>query len=226
MIRKLDWDSSFFKIDVGECVYDSELQTQQNDDFDLLYIKSDHDFDLVLSGYTNSFSETKLVYGKKITDNQLTNNKIISANVFKYNLNDIYNLAYESGKHSRFLADKCFESGKFEELYHKWVDNSLDHTFADDVFLYVENDHVLGFVTFKTHHKNATIGLLAVDTTHQGKGIGCALLQYVELVLYSKNILTLQIPTQEANKQACEFYKKQGYSIHQTTFIKHFWKNT
>ena len=63
-----------------------------------------------------------------------------------------------------------------------------------------------------------------MDKKHQGKGIGGILLKHLETILYQKGITSLTIPTQFENKQACNFYSKQGYSIFENTFIKHFWK--
>ena len=70
----------------------------------------------------------------------------------------------------------------------------------------------------------ATVGLIAVSNQHQGKGIGGILLNHLETILYQKEIKSLTIPTQFENKQACNFYHKQGYSIFDNTFIKHYWK--
>ena len=44
---------------------------------------------------------------------------------------------------SRFNLDKKFGRTKFEELYVKWVDNSINKVFADDLLIYKENNQTL-----------------------------------------------------------------------------------
>ncbi|MBL4663030.1 MAG: dTDP-4-amino-4,6-dideoxygalactose transaminase [Flavobacteriaceae bacterium] len=70
----------------------------------------------------------------------------------------------------------------------------------------------------------ATIGLIAVNSSHQGKGIGGELINAVEVQLLDRGITTLRIPTQLKNEQACKFYKKLGYSPIEKTDIKHYWR--
>ena len=67
MIIKLDWDSDFFEMNVAECnISDKNEFTIQNNIFDLIYIKSNIDFNLIKSNFTISNEEVKLVFSKKI----------------------------------------------------------------------------------------------------------------------------------------------------------------
>ncbi len=224
MINKLDWDSDFFEIEVGELIYENNSNVENSNDFGLLYIKSNQQFNVEINGFVNNFHETKIVFSKNIIQNNLNSTNIISINQIDFNVTEIYDLAYESGKYSRFFLDKNFKKNKFLELYQKWVDNSISGQFANDVLIYQERNQIMGFVTYKTKNNEATIGLIAVSPNHQGKGIGGKLLHFVENELFQKNIKTLLIPTQENNLAACNFYKKQGYQVHEITFIKHYWK--
>ena len=137
----------------------------------------------------------------------------------------MYNLAFESGKYSRFKKDKKFSNQQFENLYIKWIDNSLDFNFADDILIYVEENKIVGFISYKIKNEEATIGLVAVLPNHQGKGIGKYLLQVVENELIKNDIKALNIPTQKENKEACSFYEKLEYKIKESITIKHFWRN-
>ncbi len=228
MITKLEWDSEFFEIEIGELLFKknkAKFILPSATDFDLLYVKSDEDFELDIANFKNEFSETKVVFIKKLKAIQPQYGPIFSSNETDYHLDEIYELAFESGKYSRFKLDKKFQNHKFEALYQKWIDNSISHLFADDLLIYQENNQIMGMVTYKVKENSATIGLIAIKPDYQGKGIGAKLLNYVENILFKQNINKLLIPTQQTNEAACKFYLKQNYKVHQTTFIKHYWKN-
>ncbi|MGL2964069.1 GNAT family N-acetyltransferase [Flavobacterium sp. RSB2_4_14] len=224
MIVEKKWDSDFFNLKIGEVNFTDVKDCINFADYDLLYIVSDYDFDLKIDGFTNSFSEQKVKFNKKLGEVFQTNEHVFSHSKIKYNIQDIYQLAFESGIHSRFLLDRNFGTKKFEELYRLWIDNSISKTFAEDVLFYKRNEEIAGLLTYKITDDKATVGLIAVSKQYHGKGIGGDLLMYLETILYQKGITSLMIPTQFKNKKASNFYNKHGYSIFENTFIKHYWK--
>ncbi len=224
MIKKMEWDSDFFNLNVGELQFKEHNASLNYADYDLLYVVSAEDFDLKLKGFENSFSEQKIKFYKELKETMQWSQHVFSHKNEEYNIQDIYELAFESGKHSRFLLDKNFSREKFKELYKIWIDNSLSKNFADDVLVYKQEGKTVGLLTYKTIEKNAFVGLIAVSHNHQGKGIGGIMLKHLETILYAKGIYNLTIPTQDQNQQACNFYNKIGYSISEKTYIKHYWK--
>jgi dTDP-4-amino-4,6-dideoxy-D-galactose acyltransferase len=224
IIKRLDWDSDFFGYEIGEIIFKNNINLKDSEKFELLVIKSNNDFELVLDGFKNNFSETKIIFEKELSLIHTENINIYSIDEIDYDRNELYELAYESGKHSRFILDKNFKTENFKKLYRKWVDNSISKEIAEDVIVYKEDNQTIGFVTYKTDQDYGIIGLIAVSSAHQGKGIGNRLLTYVENILYSKGIKKLIIPTQLSNNTACNFYKKQNYTIQKTQIIKHYWK--
>lgn len=224
MIKKMEWDSDFFNLSVGELNFNEYNDSLNAKSYDLLYVVSSDDFDMKLNGFENSFSEQKTKFYKELKETQQLSENVISYRETAYDIQDIYQLAFESGKHSRFLLDKKFSPEKFKELYKLWIDNSISKKFADDVLLYKYEGKTVGLLTYKTIEKNAFVGLIAVSYEHQGKGIGGIMLKHLETVLYAKGIYNLTIPTQDQNQQACYFYNKIGYSISEKTYIKHYWK--
>lgn len=224
MINRLVWDSDFFEIEVGDLIYKNNSITNNSEDFELIYVKNDIDFELEINNFENTFSENKLVFSKNLNFSETSKRNIFSADKIDCKIEEIYELAYESGKFSRFFLDNNFKIEKFKELYQKWVDNSISKLFADDLFVYQEDNKTIGFVTYKIKNEVATIGLIAVSQNQQGKGIGGKLLNYLENFLFKSNVNSLSIPTQKNNIAACNFYKKQGYSVNEKTIIKHYWK--
>lgn len=224
MLKKLEWDSAFFNLNVGELTYDSYSTEQDVSCFDLLYVLSKEATTCNIPRFTKTFSEEKVKFSKKLQQLEAPNSAICSIFDCSYAIEDLYKLAYESGKQSRFLLDTKFTKAKFKELYRLWIDNSLNKQFADDILVYRENNSILGMVTYKQTEEHATVGLIAVNPNTQGKGIGGKLLNALEYVLAEKKCKVLLIPTQTTNVQACNFYIKQGYQIIEQTTITHYWK--
>jgi dTDP-4-amino-4,6-dideoxy-D-galactose acyltransferase len=222
MIQKLSWDSGFFGFEIGEISNESNLENAN--EYKLLVLKQTEENSVEIEGFENTFSETKVVFSKQFNDNFNDNFNVLNTDFNPLNAVDLYNLAYESGKHSRFLLDKNFKECQFKELYKKWIDNSLNKQFADKIFYTKEADKITGFVSIKNQETYATIGLIAVESTQQGKGIGQKLLQKAAQYCIENNIFELRIPTQKENQQACSFYKKNGYNIFEETIIKHYWR--
>lgn len=224
IIRRLEWDSDFFGYETGEIVFQEKEHLENYNNYKLIYIKSSQDFEKEINYFKCEFSETKVVFEKELEFFPSEKKHIYSNNEIDFDINQLYELAFESGKYSRFKLDEKFTIKKFKELYQKWVDNSISRSFADDVLIYSENNQIMGFVTYKISENFGTIGLIAVSPNFQGKGIGKKLLTFIENVLFSKGIKTLIIPTQLINETAYNFYKNQNYKIKETSFIKHYWR--
>lgn len=225
MINQLDWDSNFFELQIAECFIDNQSVINVEKTYDLIYVFCNSDKDINLPGYSESYKENKIVYIKDLVKNQLDSENILSFSSTNFSREQLYELSFESGKYSRFKKDKKFSIQHFENLYKRWIDNSLDFGFSDDILVYVEEKKIIGFISYKIKKNEATIGLVAVLPNHQGKGIGKKLLQVVENELIKNDIKILNIPTQKENFEACSFYEKQGYKVKQSIIIKHFWRN-
>ena len=225
MINQLDWDSNFFELQIAECVIDNQSVINVEKTYDLIYVFCNSDKEINLPGYSESYKENKIVFIKDLVKNQLDSENILSFSSTNFSREQLYELSFESGKYSRFKKDKKFSIQQFENLYKRWIDNSLDFGFSDDILVYVEEKKIIGFISYKIKKNEATIGLVAVLPNHQGKGIGKKLLQFVENELIKNDIKILNIPTQKENFEACSFYEKQGYKVKQSIIIKHFWRN-
>ncbi|WP_456438377.1 GNAT family N-acetyltransferase [Psychroserpens sp.] len=229
-ISKLNWDSNFFKINIGEFILnDSDsINDSHSQDFDLIVVKQLEDKPIHLKCFSKHFKETKCVFTKQFTTSleSLSNFEILNTDEQPIDAHLLFDLAYESGKYSRFKLDTHFPNKRFKRLYQLWILNSLNKQFADKVFYIKHSDHsIVGFVTLRKHENHFSIGLIAVSEGFQGQGIGKLLLHKAETYCLSQDVSELQIPTQKKNIIACSFYKKNGYSILEETIIKHYWKN-
>ncbi len=228
-INRLDWDSDFFGMEVGEISIKNTSKkylTIDLDGFDWIILKQSTNATIVLDNFKNTFTETKHTFSKNLTGNTapLASMDIQDSDEQMIAPEQLYDLAYESGKYSRFKLDPNLSVQKFKELYQKWVDNSLNHKFADKVFFIKNKAGILGFVTIKKNPNHASIGLIAVTENSQGKGYGKQLLKKAESYCISEGIQELRIPTQKENAMACQFYNKNNYHISEELILKHYWK--
>lgn len=225
-INTLIWDSDFFAKKIGEIIIEENpLEIDPDESFDLIVLKQPSDFTVRIKHFRETFKETKIIFSKNIIHKNIndfsdiadTDETLIQSDFLK-------NLAYESGKMSRFLLDPLFGEKKFRELYDIWITNSLNKKFAIKTFYIVHQFEAIGFVTLQKSENRGKIGLIATHPKHQGKGIGKKLLAYTENYCLENDLYELEIPTQLENKNACGFYKNMGYQIKNETIIKHFWR--
>ncbi|PQA96353.1 dTDP-4-amino-4,6-dideoxy-D-galactose acyltransferase [Chryseobacterium piscicola] len=229
-LTKLEWDSNFFSKNIAELhiMNDDDLKNPElnNNQYDLIVSKQNQDSHVEIEGLEETFRETKVVFSKHLSENICENaQEIFDTDYLPKEDEYFFQLAYESGKHSRFLLDPRFGEKKFKELYKLWVINSLNKTFAVKIF-YTKDENLgaTGFVTVQQSGNTAKIGLIATHPLLQGKGIGRCLLQKAENYCLENEIITMDIPTQEQNVGACNFYQKMGYAVKERVILKHFWK--
>lgn len=227
MIQYLKWDSEFFNLKIGKSVtFNDEIVSEmESDNFDLLYVfaKNPTCENLIyLQKYNANLVDTKVIFHKHL-DFKLDNETLFEFNEID-DVNQLIYLAIESGHKSRFRLDKNFEAKKFEEMYENWILNSLKDTSSTKVFVYRDNFKLGGFVTVEIKNGIGTIGLIAVDETLRGNGIGAKLIKQVEFYLMQSSVSELEVATQLENFGACEFYKQSGFNIKETINIYHLWK--
>jgi ribosomal protein S18 acetylase RimI-like enzyme len=221
----LEWDSLFFNKKIGQVEFEKDGDLGDVQRFDLLYVKQTEDEFFEIDHFKQTHAETKVVFSKALSRNNLPiDSFVFLAFDINRSKDQIYQLAFESGKFSRFKLDENFKANEFEELYKTWVDNSFSKKIADAVLIYKEQNVILGFISYKMFGDYAIVGLIAVCPEHQRKGVGKKLVAAVENELSNKLIKELRIPTQLKNEQACGFYAKLGYKIIEQISIKHYWK--
>ena len=225
----LNWDSDFFALDVFQINSNSKEATIKELKKRIVLVKS---LVYVFSG-EELFSQKELITynGKKVDVKVVLKNSELSyishmSDCLKEYINrkpdkELYELAFESGKYSRFKIDDRLPKNTFERMYALWIEKSCSSP-STKVFIYKENV-IKGFITLSVNVNGiGEIGLIAVDRDSQGKGIGKLLIQYAENYLIDNGIPSVTVPTQLDNNSAISFYKGMGYKIIKTTNIYHF----
>lgn len=224
MLKKLEWDSNFFNLNVGELKNHGNDQLISTGDFDLIYLVQKQDDLVKFKGFTQTYVDYKLTFIKEIrkhTANGISTKCFSSPTESEFV--ELCALALLSGQYSRFKCDPKFDQSYFEKLYIQWVKNSVCDEVSKGLFYIKVDGFTVGFVTYIINHFEATIGLIAVDPAVQGQGIGGQLIQHLTTFLNENGVLKIFVATQIQNQQAISFYKKMGFELSHRTITKHLW---
>lgn len=225
-IEKLEWDSNLFGYNVGR-IDDNNFRLKDFSDFKLVYIFSDK----LITRLESKLVDKKATFIYQINESQMSNEQSSKILIQPYedlthDYNELLTLTYESGIYSRFSVDKNFQNDEFKKLYKIWIDNSLKRINALDVFVAVEENAILGFITLvrKTHEISA-IGLIAVSSKVRGKKIATNLINYIKKIAKENNFKQIQVVTQLDNLPAVKLYEANGFKLNEVKYIYHIWNN-
>lgn len=228
-IIPLEWDSNFFGLKVGRVDITSSEQSINlvfqkqilKDQYDLIYIFGNHG--ISFNDVDAKLIDKKVVFSIKELP-EFEYNKSVMAWPVEYGLSDeLLELALESGKYSRFKMDYKMPSGSYERLYTRWIEQSVCHSIATDVFCYMIDNKPCGLVTIDIKNGIGNVGLVAIHANYQHQGIGTSLLRHVIRFAHEKQCMKLSVATQMNNNAACHLYKKCGMEIESITNIWHWW---
>lgn len=236
-LEYLDWDSGSFGFKIGLIVLDNSLsesllnnlmEQAKEEKYKLVYVFTPEYTDLsneILMEQNGKLVDRKILYRLNVSGNNVEYDDTILDWSAKKLTDDILQLSYLSGQHSRFFIDKKFPIEAFENLYKEWIDKSLSGHLADRVFVAIENKQIIGFVTLKINEdiRNGEIGLIAVSEQAQGRRYGTKLVNQCIAYIQEKSMRSLTVATQMDNVQGCLFYERYGFLKDKITNVYHFW---
>ncbi|APD05856.1 dTDP-4-amino-4,6-dideoxy-D-galactose acyltransferase [Flavobacteriaceae bacterium UJ101] len=228
MIERLDWDSNFFKINIGKKkVLKSLFYSSFNieEDWDLIYIfdesdKQEQNRKFIKEKFNIDVIDVKRIYRinnllkVELEDKYIVEEKNIS--------NDLITLVYKSGEFSRFKLDFNLRY-KFEEMYSVWLNHYFKGSENKKIYVWKEKNIILGFIAFTVNKDKGIIDLIAVKDEARNKGIASSLIKRVQKYLYTNKILELTVATQRDNIPACKLYEKNLFTSFEDTYIYHYW---
>lgn len=231
MIQIAQWDTDNFGMKVGNLIledvpsretFNTEIEEAQKQKYDLLYLKGI----CLPESYLNEnviLADEKVIYSQIINGTKFTSDEHVESYLHKGLDVKLLLLALQSGAHSRFIMDKRIPLYVYLTLYQIWITNSLNGSIATDVLIYKEDKDILGLLTYKITDSCVTIGLVDVDNSTTGKGVGTKLMQTF-LSKFPEGT-RIEVATQNGNKRACHYYEKNGYKVDSITNIYHIWIN-
>ena len=228
-IQKLDWDSDFFGLRIGRVIISSKEEiedlvnqkTKVQEEFDLIYVFASHG--LEFSAVNAKLVDEKVVYALSDTSRPELNKNVMLWDEDRGVTEELLHLALVSGKYSRFKLDNGFSLGSYERLYSRWIEQSVNHSIASEVFCYMIEGAPRGLVTLNDKNGLGTIGLVAIHEDFQHRGIGSSMMNHVIRYSIEKQTEKLTVATQLDNIPACRLYEKSGFVVESVTDIWHWW---
>lgn len=232
MIKYLEWDSNFLGFKVGSI---SQLNTEtleqalgyaKSEKYKLIYLFAAADCFVptdFLQKYNGKLVDRKVLYVHELSDQAIANYDQTNLYTSPEVSDDLLQLAYESGKYSRFKLDNNFAPKVFTDMYKLWMKNSVHGQIADRIYVVERNNKMVAMVTLKEKSETLHIGLIATAIESQGKGYGKQLINRTKQTAIELGLKYIEVPTQYDNKQACCFYEACGFQIKSITNIYHFW---
>jgi|SRR5665647_882076 len=239
-IQYLNWDTEFFGIKTGKIEINDEKDFNPIE-FKELAIVEKYELIYVFKYRTMLTLETINKANIELVDIMLTMSKrfekkgyINNQYKFRQELSirekeDCYHIAEQTSIVSRFYNERKVGPHKTKELYRKWIDNALNKSFSDGLFLDKNSNSVAGIHLIKTDRINK-IGyftLTGVNPNYKRMGIGSKL--WVQSFAYWANeseIEMIKSPFSFQNSESFNFHLKMGFTkVEETKFIYHFRNN-
>jgi len=226
-IINLNWDSDFFKMNIGRLIVEDIELFDLNKfiflakDFDLVYVFC---VDEIIGLKRVDIKETFLLKDFGTNDDLFLFQNIDCFSKENHSYEELLNLALQSGIYSRFKIDPKFKNHEYENLYTEWLNKSIEKKIAIDIIIKIIDDKIVGFTTLnKKTDSMAEIGLIAVDSQYRGRGVARELMKSTITRAYKLDFAHLQVATQHNNKPAVNLYKSLGFQSRTKTNIYHYW---
>ena len=153
-------------------------------------------------------------------------NKVMIFDNCKFNIKDLYKLSKQVYKKSRFYNDNNINKDKVKELYELWIYNSYYKGFADNTYIYVDNNEIYGFCIIKNEAKDIfRVSLICVDKEQRSKRIASNMLSKIINDYKIKNYKKCIVATRLSNINALNFYISSAFKFYKSEFIFHKWNN-
>lgn len=232
--HRLTWDSNAFGYSVAAITLSSAssellsnvLQEMKDENIRLAYwFIQPND---ILSSQTaaannGTLIDEKMTYMMNLPTDVPKISSEIKSSLFSETTDSLLTLILQSGICSRFHTDQHFKHGEYKILYKEWLRKSLNAEKADEVFTYIVDNKEVGIITLEKKEKKSIIGLLAVDSSYRNMHIGSKLMFAAMSKAKEWECTTIEVVTQKANKAACAFYEKIGFTVKKQENIYHFW---
>lgn len=236
IIEHLNWDSNFFGKKIGRVQITDEKKfkpeafiQEAKKEYDLVYVFTFQQllsYEIVKKAQLE-LADIMLTMTKPFDKNlYLNSNYDFRISLMAEELKECYEIAEQTSIVSRFYKEPLIGEYKAKELYRKWIDNALNQSFADGLFLEKLNGKVVGIHLIKTLHeeKMGLCSLIGVNSNYKKAGIGTKLWEQA-LAYWANNtdVNSVKVPFSIQNKESFNFHLKMGFNrIIETKYIYHF----
>jgi dTDP-4-amino-4,6-dideoxy-D-galactose acyltransferase len=132
-------------------------------------------------------------------------------------------LARQAGQYSRFRIDARIQVSVFYKIYDAWLMRSIRREIADEVYVATLGSRAVGLLTLSAAAPHGTIGLLSVDSSARGRGLGRRLAELAVEWSNARGRTEIQVATQLENEAACGLYVAAGFLLETREPTYHLW---
>lgn len=227
--KHLDWDTDFFGV---PCARASLLEALTEQEFEELLHQCDEYGFVTIENTCGEFSNDFYLGNNSrayIADCAVTLKKQSKANssadygdtkirpATEDDLPWIVEIAGSAFKNSRFSNDPEISEEQVSNLYKSWVKNAL----SDENKVVFVTEEKNGFIVYLQSGNQAHINLIATGGKNRKKGVGTALVKYVDNYAFENGCDDFFVGTQATNIPAINLYTKCGFKFLNTTRIYH-----
>lgn len=235
MVKKLHWDSTFFKKQIGELVITSnsfsdienDIEKADADGFEyiickpetqktsLIHILESLHFYLVDIGITLEVETDSFLFEKHTLPPARQSIKV----AIEKDIPELKKVARSLFIDSRFYHDPFFSKKEADSLFQAWIENSVKGITADKVYWIPQKGFV---ICRKSEGNKGKIMLIGTRKGSRNKGIGTMLMEEVLAWCKTEGLAAVSVRTQLRNINALNFYLKAGFYIkeHDIVFAK------
>jgi ribosomal protein S18 acetylase RimI-like enzyme len=241
-IQILDFDTELFGFKVGRFTAKNVSLQQAAEIVEYcrkgaikcLYAELDSDNFASLNAASGSgfvISGIKVMFEKDLSNFVATAKNVVEGYQIDNNISDsdveyLKSLSRQMSRVSRFSFDKNFPAGAAEDLYVKWILNSINKKVADEVFISrcVNSGEPVGIITCKKDYDgDGRIMLVGVDKSHRGRGIGGLLVSRALEYFKDNGFDKTYVGTQGSNIPAQRLYGRMGFLTRSLLVVFHLW---
>jgi ribosomal protein S18 acetylase RimI-like enzyme len=127
-------------------------------------------------------------------------------------------------RYSRFHQDPEIDRNAANAIKRQWAQNCIDGLRGSEVLVAIFGGSPAGFLAVRVAEEGAkvvaTIDLVGVAVSMQGKGIGSALVQTF-ISRWRSRAHILRVGTQIANSSSLRLYQRCGFWFHDAAYVLH-----
>ncbi len=228
--ERLDWDSAFFGVNIARVLAD-RVSPESAIHIDRWCDENEIDCIYFFARAGDLATEqTAMSAGYKLVDVRISFET--SARTFELPVHirpakstdvpRLRQIARTGHVDTRFFFDPRFDPHKAQLLYERWIENSVNG-FAQAVFVAEAAGAHAGYVTCHLKNGAGSIGLIAVDAAHRGRGLGRDLVRAGVDWLSRNGAGKITVATQARNVAAQRLYYRCEFMPYEVQWIYHKW---
>ena len=186
MIEYVEWDSRFFGRNIGRIdldpsgLPDTDVFISEARKFDLIYVNS-RSFMLpgdMVRGMNLDLMDIMLTLSMPVNrEIGYSKEKTMRTSLSAEELQQCYRISEQISEVSRFTKEPLIGPTKTKSLYRAWIDNSLNSSYADGIFLFKKDGVIRGIHIIKSDagRQAGRCSLIGLDKNLRKTGGGTTL---------------------------------------------------